>query len=294
MPRRVFVDGRATGKWETERVSGGDGREVAKAGRHCCTAIARAQVAVLKERGTNTLWGVLSRWQAAGGSGEDRSWRRWTEAISAASAWASGPIRLSSRAGIPSARAASATMKLKKLVMEDKSDPLCETCSREVKQFEEEYGDDWEGNVIEYDNGFVNLPEYVIQAVFSGDFRTVLHWLGKGNVKERANAKYKEGGNFGLLYFAAVNRHYDLMSYLLLNGAAANMLNSTGTSMLAVACLGNEKMEAVPLLLSWGAEIFDEGKQITSQEKKLEWLVVNSDGRNAPIINPVSSELGGR
>ncbi|EJK70738.1 hypothetical protein THAOC_07880 [Thalassiosira oceanica] len=117
---------------------------------------------------------------------------------------------------------------------------------REVKLFEEEYGDDWEGTMIEYDRDFVSLPGYMAKAAHQGDLRTVVQWLHKGNSKERANAKYKEGANMGLLI---VNPFY-----------------------LAASCQSKGKhFEAVPLLLSWGAELFDEGKQITSQEKKELW-----------------------
>ena len=44
--------------------------------------------------------------------------------------------------------------------MSDSSHPDHDRYAREVKLFEEEYGDDWEGTMIEYDRDFVSLPGY--------------------------------------------------------------------------------------------------------------------------------------
>ncbi|EJK77616.1 hypothetical protein THAOC_00539 [Thalassiosira oceanica] len=184
-------------------------------------------------------------------------------------------------------------MKLKKSVVEkNKSDPKYNHCARWVKQFEEEYGEDWDGTMIEYDSDFVDLPKYVGIALAQGTLRTVLQWLSKGGIKERVNAKCEEGGNAGLLHIAAMIKQCDLMSYLLLNGAAVNILDPSGASLLDQSKLLS--FEAVQLLLSWGAEHFQYGKQITSQEKKLDWLGVHSTIENVAIANLISSELGGR
>ncbi|EJK72198.1 hypothetical protein THAOC_06291 [Thalassiosira oceanica] len=193
----------------------------------------------------------------------------------AASAWASGPIRSSSRAGIPSARTASEN-------------------AREVKQFEEEYGEDWDGTMIEYDSDFVDLPKYVGQALLKGNIRTVLQWLGKGKVRERVNAKWEDGGNAGLLFFAVMKKQLDLMSYLLLNGADVNILNVGGASVLTSSCfLADSPLEAIRLLLSWGAEHIESGKQMT-KERKLSFCHETSSRGHVKIANLMLSELGGR
>ncbi|EJK68557.1 hypothetical protein THAOC_10252 [Thalassiosira oceanica] len=266
--------------------------------------------------------------------------------MSAASASASGPIRLGSRAGIPSARTASgktllnsggrnpltltnpslsgwkpkfggqndhqrkrcplcraaippsqeqiSEMKGAKLFMKmrDTSHPDYEDNVLRVKRFEAEYGEDWDGTMIEYDCDFVNIPNYVIKAVYSDDFRTVLQWLSKGDVRQRVNAKYEEVGNRGLLYLAAMNKQHNLMSYLLLNGADVNILESTGISVLASSCFAEDN-PAVRLLLSWGAEIFYHGERVTKESKLALCQGISGKGQ-VELANLVSSELGGR
>jgi len=182
-------------------------------------------------------------------------------------------------------------MKMFKELMMDKSDPNYEESVRRVKQFEAEYGEDWESTMIEYDNDFVSLPEYVSRPK---DVRTVIQWLGKGNIKNRVNAKCVEGGNLSLLNTAAVYQHYDLMSYLLLNGADVNILEATGASVLTMVCgFGEDALEAVRVLLGWGAEFFLDGKQV-SQGKKPDMCYRISREGHVAIANLVSSELGGR
>ncbi|EJK66319.1 hypothetical protein THAOC_12766 [Thalassiosira oceanica] len=261
----------------------------------------------------------------------------------AAFAWASGLIRWSFRAGIPSARTASgktdalpdktsscsgwktkyanentakehrgrrcplcrgiippsrdqiSSIKMTRLVMKkvDKSDPKYERCAREVKLFEAEYGEDWEGTAIEYDDDLVNLPLYVVKAMRGGNYRTVLQWLGKGNIKDRVNAKCESVGNVGLLYLASDARDYDFMSFLLLNGAHVNITNSDGLSVLPLIYDSRDFMTVIRLLLSWGAEVFREGRRVSSQEMKLlvDGFVLEG---NAAVANLISSELGGR
>ncbi|EJK67634.1 hypothetical protein THAOC_11305 [Thalassiosira oceanica] len=250
-------------------------------------------------------------------------WQRWTTAETeimnaAASAWASGPIRSRSRAGIPSARTASAeegqrkrcplcraaippsqeqvaNYKMVKALTKDTSGPRYELNAREVKRFEAEFGEDWDGTMIEYDRDFVDLPLYVANAAYSDDFRTVLQWLNKGNLKERANAKCKDGGYISLLYFAATEKQPDLMSYLLLNGADVNILDSRGASVLTSFCLVEDNLsETVRLLLSWGAELIEKGEQVTCQEVKLSLCYEIATTGNIEIANLMSSELGGR
>ena len=99
-------------------------------------------------------------------------------------------------------------MKFSKSLLPDKSDSGHEEHARTVKQFEAKYGEDWEDTMIEYDNDFVNLPEHVVKATVEGDFRTVLQWLGKGNIKERVNAKCEDVGNMSLLSSAALGKDF--------------------------------------------------------------------------------------
>ncbi|EJK58110.1 hypothetical protein THAOC_21788, partial [Thalassiosira oceanica] len=88
-------------------------------------------------------------------------------------------------------------MRLGRQLMKDRSDPDYERHARKVKQFEDEYGEDWDGTMIEYDSDLVDLPWYVIEAVLKCDFQTVLQWLKKGKIKERANAKSEDSGTQG-------------------------------------------------------------------------------------------------
>ncbi|EJK71370.1 hypothetical protein THAOC_07199 [Thalassiosira oceanica] len=180
----------------------------------------------------------------------------------------------------------------------DRSSAAARTASEDhvlrVKRFEAEYGEDWDGTMIEYDSDFVNLPLYVANAVYSDDFRTVLQWLNKGNLKERVNAKFDVAGNAGLLHFAVLKNQLDLMSYLLLNGADVNILDSAGCSVLTSSCVEEENpSKSVRLLLSWGAELFEKGEQVTNERKLLYGHKMSAKG-NVEVANLVSSELGGR
>ncbi|EJK73976.1 hypothetical protein THAOC_04378 [Thalassiosira oceanica] len=64
------------------------------------------------------------------------------------------------RGTIPPSRDQISSIKMTQLVMKkmEKSDPVYEHCAREVKQFEAEYGEDWEVTAIEYDDDCVGLP----------------------------------------------------------------------------------------------------------------------------------------
>ena len=180
--------------------------------------------------------------------------------------------------------------------MKNKSSPNYDQCAERVKQFEAKYGEDWESTMIEYSSDFVGLPFYVVKAVREDNLRTVLQWLSKGDIKKRVNAKCEERGNSGLLCFAAVNNRRDLMSYLLINGADANILESYGGSVLSMVCCDEDiRSQETRLLLSWGAELFDEGKQLTKQEKLAVFGNLSRKGdAKAAIAKLMSSELGGR
>ena len=181
-----------------------------------------------------------------------------------------------------------------KVVMKDTSHPDYEQNAERVRQFEAEYGEDWENTVIEYDNDVVSLPQYVVKALFRGNIRTVLQWLGKGDIKEKVNAKSEDAGNTSLLYAAAANQRHDLMSYLVLNGADVNILESAGGSVLYMVCCEEVNYsQAANLLLSWGAELFEDGKQMT-KERKLGLRDFISGNENAALAKLVSPELGGR
>ena len=101
----------------------------------------------------------------------------------------------------------------------------------------------------------------MVKAAHEGSLRTVLQWLDKGNIKERVNAKSEDFGNAGLLFIAAMEQKHDLMSYLLFNGADVNLLNSIGSSVIPMTKYINDHLKAVRLLLSWGAELCQEGKR---------------------------------
>ena len=194
------------------------------------------------------------------------------------------------RGTIPPSQEEIARIKMLKQLLNGASDPDYEKHAREIEQFEAEYGEDWESTMIEYSNDFVNLPWYVVKAAHA---RTVLQWLGKGNIKDRVNAKSEDTGNFGLLSVAVVNQQHDLMSYLLLNGADVSILESSGGSVLAATCFPEDYSKTTRLLLSWGAELFQEGKLMTEEQKLALCLEIYSDG-NIAIAKLMSSDLGGR
>ncbi|EJK65264.1 hypothetical protein THAOC_13896, partial [Thalassiosira oceanica] len=198
------------------------------------------------------------------------------------------------RGTIPPSQEQVANYKITKSLVMDTFNPKYEHCVREVKQFEAEYGEDWDGTMIEYDSDFVNLPKYVGRAVCGGDFRTVLPWLNKGNLKERVNAKFDVAGNMGLLCFAALYRQHDLMSYLLLKGADVNILDAAGCSVLTPCCRAEDNpSKPVRLLLGWGAENVVKGERF-SQERKLALRHEISAKGHVKIASLLSSELGGR
>ena len=184
-----------------------------------------------------------------------------------------------------------------KLIMKeylDESDPQYESCARDVKGFEAEFGEDWEEIAIEYDDDGVILPLYVLDALKVRNFRTVLQWLGRGNIKERVNAKCESVGNMGLLVSAAMREEYDLMIFLLLNGADVNIMNAIGCSVLpSIYIERRDHSTAIEILLSWGAEFYFRGRRMNSQQLK-RLVDKNIMNANATVENILSSELGGR
>ena len=179
--------------------------------------------------------------------------------------------------------------------MKDKSNPDYKKHAELVRQFDAEYGEDWDSTRIEYGNDFVDLPQYVGAAAYEGNIRTVIQWLGKGSIQERVNAKCEDAGNAGLLYVAATGQQHDFMSYLLLNGADVNTLNASGASVLSSVSVnrGGNNLTAVRLLLGWGAELFRIGKQMT-KEWKLSWCDLFPREADTAVAKLVSPELGGR
>ena len=182
-----------------------------------------------------------------------------------------------------------------KSLMKNTAHPNYAECAERVKRIEAKYGEDWEDTIIEYSSGLVSLPKYVAMAPAEGNSRAVLQWLGKGNVKERVNAKCEDTGNMGLLCTAAANQQCDLMSYLLLNGADVNILQSHGASVLTVVCSDKDdyNSKAIRLLLCWGTELFHQGVQM-KKEEKLRYCDSISKRGNVAIAKLISSELGGR
>ncbi|EJK52964.1 hypothetical protein THAOC_27686 [Thalassiosira oceanica] len=84
------------------------------------------------------------------------------------------------------------------------------------------------------------------------------------------------------------------MSYLLLNGADVNILSVGGDSVLTSTCFDQANhLEAIRLLLSWGAEHIIKGELIT-KERKLALRQEMSSNGHVEIANIISSELGGR
>ena len=134
----------------------------------------------------------------------------------------------------------------------------------------------------------------MVKAAHEGSLRTVLQWLDKGNIKERVNAKSEDfGTNAGLLFIAAMEQKHDLMSYLLFNGADVNLLNSIGSSVIPMTKYINDHLKAVRWLLSWGAELCQEGKRVTKEQKLRLFDSFSRNGHFA-TVQLLSSELGGR
>ena len=174
-----------------------------------------------------------------------------------------------------------------------------------VKQFEAEYGEDWDDTLmVGYDNDFVSLPVYVVRAAKGGtgrNLRILLQWLGEANIKGKINAKCESVGNMGLLYIAAYTEQRDLMSYLLLNGADVNILNSSGGSVIAEICydgnichVTNDVSTTIKMLLSWGADLFLDGRHVTSPKGVQRSHTNISREGDVTIAKLVSSELDGR
>ena len=186
-------------------------------------------------------------------------------------------------------------MKFTKSLMKNTAHPRHDEHAKLVKQFEAKYGEDWESTMVEYSSDFIDLPMYVAEAAVMGNLRTVLQWLGKGIIKDRVNAKCQEGGgNASLLWVAATNNRHDLMSYLLLNGVDVNILEATGASVLSASCFFNDSSKTIRLLLSWGAELFEEGQQMT-KEQKLACVKDRFSRRgNDATSQLLSLDLGGR
>ena len=114
------------------------------------------------------------------------------------------------RSTIPPSREEIASMKASKSLM---TNPKYGECARRrVKQFEAVYGEDWDGTMVEYDNDFVSLPLYVFKAAYEGNFRPFLQWLGKGDIKERINARFEDTGNTSLLLVAALHKGHDALN----------------------------------------------------------------------------------
>ena len=88
-----------------------------------------------------------------------------------------------------------------KSLMKDTSDPKYEHRARMVKQFEAEYGEDWDDTLmVGYDNDFVSLPVYVVRAAKGGtgrNLRILLQWLGEANIKARLTQSAKVLGTWG-------------------------------------------------------------------------------------------------
>ena len=90
-------------------------------------------------------------------------------------------------------------------------------------------------------------------------------------------------------------QQHDLMTYLLLNGADVNIINFTGMSLLVMVCCDKvDNSKTARLLLSWGAELFVEGKQLTKEQKLDLSGAFYRKGKVAAFVKLLSSDLGGR
>ena len=125
--------------------------------------------------------------------------------------------------------------------------------TRHFKRLEVEIGT-YDGKGLDYDDGCIELPEHIFNAVKNNDIKIVVDWLGSPIDKKRLNARDTDHLNCTLVHLAVMNKNSNLLSILLQYGADVNALDSKGWNPLLIATqIG---LDGAKILLEWGAEIF--------------------------------------
>ena len=140
------------------------------------------------------------------------------------------------------------------------------------------------------DDNFMVLPNDICEAAYANDIQKVLDWLGPLPVdKQRIDARCPDIVGAGLVYFAALREHSDLLSILLQLGADVDAVDANGFAPLGMMCLKPENYAQARLLLEWGAEISDDA----THSKNVLIEKAHSTG-NSKLANLLKSEFGGR
>jgi len=174
-----------------------------------------------------------------------------------------------------------------------------------VNLLEAEIGD-YDGKGLDYDDGCIEIPEFVFDAMTkNNDIESVMDWLGSPVDKNKLSARDPDHLNSTLVHLAIDSTNSDLLSILLQYGADVNALDAKGWNPLMLA--SKFCFEQARILLEWGAEIIlppnvyekcglsNRDAFIHTQSKRAAFIVlVNRAFGSNKLGNLVSSEFGGR
>ena len=182
--------------------------------------------------------------------------------------------------------------------MEDKGDTTSGMYLNQVeyiKQLEAQIGD-YDGEGLDYD-GYLELPEYIVDAVKNNNIKKVIKWLGSPVDKMKLNARYPDYLNSTLVHLAVFTDKSDLLSILLQHGADVNALDAKGTTPLMISAAIDD-LDGSKILLEWGAEISLPRNvshlQEENESKKDAFIEAMKQYENNKLANLISSEFGGR
>ena len=164
-----------------------------------------------------------------------------------------------------------------------------------IKTLEADIGD-YEGEGIDYDDGCIEIPKYIFDAVKKNNIKLIMKWLGSPVDKKRLSARYPGHANATLVHFAVGFDNSNLLSILLQSGADVNALEANGWSPLMLAT--NDGFEHAKILLEWGAEIslprnisHLQDKSESNKDAFIEMCIMSG---KIKLGNLISSEFGGR
>jgi len=168
-----------------------------------------------------------------------------------------------------------------------------------VKRLEAEIGT-YDGKGLDYDDGCMDIPKYIYDAVKTDDIKSVMDWLGSPVDKKRLDAREPDHLNATLLHLSLATDpvNSDLLSILLQYGADVNALDANGVNSLSMI-ITEDGLEQAKILLEWGVEI-----SLPRSFSHLKEKIGISSNRGAfseitkaylpKLGNLVSSEFGGR
>ncbi|EJK47546.1 hypothetical protein THAOC_33724, partial [Thalassiosira oceanica] len=187
-----------------------------------------------------------------------------------------------------------------KQMLEDKNETSSERYRNEcylLAQAEKKIGADWDGVTVLEDNDTppVVMPDYIREAIYVGDIKSVLRWINLNRTEDRVNAKSKNRGlDVSALQLATLGIQPALVTLLLQLGANVDCRNSEGCTAISLVLhspiASSEGInELARLFLSWGASFFSEG-----DFSKRKCIAGARSANNHEIADLVESELGGR